>query len=217
MSLVTNGLGEVVVDQAAIQAEVARLGTEISAEYTGKRLHLIGVLKGSAIFLADLMRALTIPVTVDFISIVPYGEVTVSGVVRIRKDLDESIEAKDVLVVEGSARAGLPCRTSCEIFGRAIRLRSRSAPSSPSSESAPPTSALISSAARSPTFSWSATASTRTSVIATCPMSRGSPPDEGKGGRRRWKPSRSAIQPDPGYAWVPGHWMCMGPGLGQTH
>jgi hypoxanthine phosphoribosyltransferase len=107
MSLVTDGLGEVVVDQAAIQAEVARLGTEISAEYTGKRLHLIGVLKGSAIFLADLMRALTIPVTVDFISIVPYGEVTASGVVRIRKDLDESIEAKDVLVVEGICASGL--------------------------------------------------------------------------------------------------------------
>jgi hypoxanthine phosphoribosyltransferase len=107
MSLVTDGLGEVVVDQAAIQAEVARLATQISAEYAGKRLHLIGVLKGAAIFLADLMRALTIPVTVDFISIVPYGEVTASGVVRIRKDLDESIEAKDVLVVEGICASGL--------------------------------------------------------------------------------------------------------------
>ena len=52
------------------------------------------------------MRALTIPVTVDFISIVPYGQVTASGVVRIRKDLDESIEGKDVLVVEGICASG---------------------------------------------------------------------------------------------------------------
>ena len=107
MALATEGLGEVLVDEAAIQAEVARLATEISTDYADKHLHLIGVLKGSAVFLADLMRALTIPVTVDFISIVPYGEVTASGVVRIRKDLDESIEAKDVLVVEGICASGL--------------------------------------------------------------------------------------------------------------
>ena len=107
MSLAPDGLGEVLVDQAAIQAEVARLATEISADYAGKRLHLIGVLMGSVVFLADLMRALTIPVTVDFISIGSYGEATASGVVRIRKDLDESIEAKDVLVVEGICASGL--------------------------------------------------------------------------------------------------------------
>ncbi len=107
MPLSTDGLGEVLVDQAAIQAEVARLAAEISADYGDKRLHLIGVLKGSTVFLADLMRALTIPVTVDFISIVPYGQVTASGVVRIRKDLDEAIEGRDVLVVEGVCASGL--------------------------------------------------------------------------------------------------------------
>ena len=107
MSFVPDGLGEVLVDQAAIQAVVARLATEISTDYAGKRLHLIGVLMGSVVFLADLMRALTIPVTVDFISIVPYGQVTASGVVRIRKDLDESIEARDVLIVEGICASGL--------------------------------------------------------------------------------------------------------------
>ena len=107
MSLAPDGLGEVLVDRAAILAEVARLAAEISTDYAGKRLHLIGVLKGSVVFLADLMRALTIPLTVDFISIMPYGEVTASGVVRIRKDLDDSIEAKDVLVVEGICASGL--------------------------------------------------------------------------------------------------------------
>ena len=103
---VGDGAGEVLLDVAAIRAEVARLGVQISADYAGKSLHLVGVLKGSAVFLADLMRALTIPVTVDFISIVPYGQVTASGVVRIRKDLDESIEGKDVLVVEGICASG---------------------------------------------------------------------------------------------------------------
>jgi len=101
MRAVHDGVGELLMDEAAIQAEVARLGAQISADYAGKSLHVIGVLKGAAVFLADLMRAVTIPATLDFISIVPYGQVTASGVVRIRKDLDEPLEGKDVLVVEG--------------------------------------------------------------------------------------------------------------------
>ena len=107
MAFSIDGLGQVLVDQASIQSEVARLAAEISTDYTDKRLHLIGVLKGSAVFVSDLMRALTIPVTVDFISIGPYDQATASGVVRIRKDLDESIEGKDVLVVEGVCASGL--------------------------------------------------------------------------------------------------------------
>ena len=102
-----DGLGEVMLEEKAIEAEVARLGARISSDYAGKPLHLIGVLKGAAVFLADLMRALTIPATVDFISIVPYGQVSASGVVRIRKDLDEPIESKDVLVIEGICANGL--------------------------------------------------------------------------------------------------------------
>jgi hypoxanthine phosphoribosyltransferase len=103
----TDGLGEVLVNQASIQTEVARLAAEISKDYADKRLHLIGVLKSAAVFLADLMRALTVPATMDFISVTPYGQVTASGVVRIRKDLDEPIEGKDVLVVEGICASGL--------------------------------------------------------------------------------------------------------------
>ncbi len=107
MRAVHGGVGELLMDEAAIQAEVARLGAQISADYAGKSLHVIGVLKGAAVFLADLMRAVTIPATLDFISIVPYGQVTASGVVRIRKDLDEPLEGKDVLVVEGVCASGL--------------------------------------------------------------------------------------------------------------
>ena len=72
----TDGLGEVLVDQATVQAEVAKLAARISKDYADKRLHLVGVLKSSTVFLADLMRALTVPATLDFISVVPYGEVT---------------------------------------------------------------------------------------------------------------------------------------------
>jgi hypoxanthine phosphoribosyltransferase len=97
---------EVLVDGATIQAGVARLAGEISRDYADKHLHLVGVLKSSTMFMADLMRALTIPVTVDFISVMPYGQVTASGVVRIRKDLDDPIEGRDVLVVEAICASG---------------------------------------------------------------------------------------------------------------
>lgn len=107
MAGVGDGLGELLLDEEAIRAEVARLAAQISTDYADKTIHLVGVLKGSAVFLADLLRALTIPATMDFISIVPYGKVTASGVVRIRKDLDEPLEGKDVLVVEGICASGL--------------------------------------------------------------------------------------------------------------
>jgi hypoxanthine phosphoribosyltransferase len=102
-----DGLGEILLDEEAIRGEVARLAAQISTDYADRTIHLVGVLKGAAVFLADLLRALTIPATMDFISIVPYGQVTASGVVRIRKDLDEPLEGKDVLVVEGICASGL--------------------------------------------------------------------------------------------------------------
>jgi hypoxanthine phosphoribosyltransferase len=106
MARAVEGPAEVLVDAATIQGEVARLAAAISRDYADKRLHLVGVLKSSTIFVADLMRALSIPLTVDFISVVPYGQVTASGVVRIRKDLDDPIEGRDVLVVEAVCASG---------------------------------------------------------------------------------------------------------------
>jgi len=102
----SDGPGEVLVGRETIQADVSRLAGQISADYRDRPVHLIGVLKGSAVFLSDLMRALTVPVTVDFISVVPYGPVTASGVVRIRKDLDDPIEGREILVVEGICASG---------------------------------------------------------------------------------------------------------------
>jgi hypoxanthine phosphoribosyltransferase len=101
-----DGPGEILVERETIQADVSRLAGQISADYRDRPVHLIGVLKGSAVFLSDLMRALTVPVTVDFISVVPYGPVTASGVVRIRKDLDDPIEGRDIVVVEGICASG---------------------------------------------------------------------------------------------------------------
>ncbi|MBI4587854.1 MAG: hypoxanthine phosphoribosyltransferase [Candidatus Rokubacteria bacterium] len=100
-------LEAILLDAETIQAEVQRLGREISKDYADRQPHLIGVLKGSIVFLADLIRALTVPVTLDFISISPYGTPTPSGVVRIRKDLDDPIEGRDVIVVEGIIDTGL--------------------------------------------------------------------------------------------------------------
>jgi hypoxanthine phosphoribosyltransferase len=90
-----------------IGARVAELGAEISRDYAGKTPILIGVLKGSLVFMADLARAITIPINVDFMSISSYGDGTNSGVVRILKDLDESITGRDVILVEDIIDTGL--------------------------------------------------------------------------------------------------------------
>lgn len=107
MPWTAQGIGEILLDAAAIRAEVERLGAQLSEDYAGRQPHFVGVLKGAAVFLADLMRALTVPATVDFISIVPYdGRMTPSGVVRIRKDLDDPIEGRDVVLIEGVCASG---------------------------------------------------------------------------------------------------------------
>jgi hypoxanthine phosphoribosyltransferase len=90
-----------------IGARVTELGAEISRDYEGKTPILIGVLKGSLVFMADLARAITTPINVDFMSISSYGDGTNSGVVRILKDLDESITGKDVILVEDIIDTGL--------------------------------------------------------------------------------------------------------------
>src|SRR6059058_2422339 len=101
-------VGEVLIEPDALSARVAELGAEISADYAGRDLLLIGVLKGAVFFMADLMRKLTIPCEVDFMAISSYGASTdSSGVVRILKDLDINIEGRHVLVVEDIIDSGL--------------------------------------------------------------------------------------------------------------
>ena len=103
-----SAVGEVLIDADALGARIAELGAEISADYEGRDLLLIGVLKGAVFFMADLMRKLTIPCEVDFMAISSYGASTdSSGVVRILKDLDINIEGRNVLVVEDIIDSGL--------------------------------------------------------------------------------------------------------------
>ena len=99
---------EILIEEDALQRRIAELGAEISADYEGRDLLLVGVLKGAVFFLADLMRHLTVPCEIDFMAISSYGASTdSSGVVRILKDLDINIEGRHVLVVEDIIDSGL--------------------------------------------------------------------------------------------------------------
>jgi hypoxanthine phosphoribosyltransferase len=101
-------IGEVLVGPEELRRRVAELGAEISRDYEGRDLLMIGVLKGAVLFIADLMRELTIPCEIDFMAVSSYGSATdSSGVVRILKDLDSSIEGRDVLLVEDIIDSGL--------------------------------------------------------------------------------------------------------------
>ena len=102
------GVAEVLIEEDALRDRIAELGAEISVDYAGKDLLLVGVLKGAVFFMADLMRHISVPCEVDFMAISSYGASTdSSGVVRILKDLDESIEGRNVLVVEDIIDSGL--------------------------------------------------------------------------------------------------------------
>ena len=101
-------IGEVLVSTEELERRVGELGAEISRDYEGRDLVMIGVLKGAAVFLGDLMRRLTVPCEIDFIAVSSYGSSTdSSGVVRILKDLEAPIEGRDVLIVEDIIDSGL--------------------------------------------------------------------------------------------------------------
>jgi len=105
---VGGAVGEVLVSAEDLQRRVRELGEAISRDYAGRRLLLVGVLKGAVFFLSDLMRFIDIPVEVDFMAVASYGSATdSSGVVRILKDLDAAIEERDVLIVEDIVDSGL--------------------------------------------------------------------------------------------------------------
>jgi hypoxanthine phosphoribosyltransferase len=101
-------IGEILVSADDLKRRVAELGGEISRDYEGRDLVLVGVLKGAVPFIADLMRHLTVPCELDFMAVSSYGSRTdSSGVVRILKDLDAPIDGRDVLIVEDIIDSGL--------------------------------------------------------------------------------------------------------------
>jgi hypoxanthine phosphoribosyltransferase len=99
---------EIILPEEEIRARIAEIGANISADYGGETVLLVAVLRGAALFIADLAREITTPVELDFMAVSSYGSSTKSsGVVRILKDLDEMIEGRNVLVVEDILDTGL--------------------------------------------------------------------------------------------------------------
>ncbi|MGL4609464.1 MAG: hypoxanthine phosphoribosyltransferase [Trueperaceae bacterium] len=102
------GNGKVQITTEQIQGRIKELGSQIATDYGGQPLHLIGVLNGAFIFMADLARAIDLPLSVDFLSVSSYGSgTTTSGEVKLVKDLDQSLKGKHVLFVEDIVDTGL--------------------------------------------------------------------------------------------------------------
>ena len=101
-------VGKILIDEETIMKRVAEMGAEITKDYQGKELVVIGILRGGVIFMSDLVKQIKLPLFMDFMAVSSYGMSTKSsGVVRILKDLNEDIEGKDVLIVEDIVDTGL--------------------------------------------------------------------------------------------------------------
>lgn len=103
-----NDIAKILISEEELAARVKQLGEQISKDYEGKDLMMVSVLKGSVVFMADLMRAITINASIDFMSVSSYGSGTkTSGVVKIIKDLNEELSGKDILIVEDILDSGM--------------------------------------------------------------------------------------------------------------
>ena len=106
--MMVNDVQEILLSEEKIDLKIKELGKLISEEYDGKDLLVIGVLKGSVIFVSDLVRNISIPCEIDFMSVSSYGASSESsGVVRILKDLDQDIEGKNVIIAEDIIDSGI--------------------------------------------------------------------------------------------------------------
>lgn len=114
-----HGLEQILIDEETVQRRVAELGQEIGAFYVGRPPLLIGVLTGGFMFMADLSRRMEVPLHVDFMAVSSYGDAaSTSGVVRILKDLDRSIENRHVLIVEDIIDSGLTLSYLVDVLRR---------------------------------------------------------------------------------------------------
>ena len=97
----------VLISEADVDKRIQELGDQISKDYEGKEIHLICVLRGGSFFMCELAKRITVPVSMDFMSVSSYGDGTKSsGIVKIAKDLDEALEGKDVIVIEDIIDSG---------------------------------------------------------------------------------------------------------------
>ena len=103
-----NDILNVLISEEELAKKVQEIGAQISKDYEGKNLMMVSVLKGSVVFMADLMRAVTVPAEIDFMSVSSYGSgAKTSGVVKIIKDLDIELAGRDLLIVEDIMDSGL--------------------------------------------------------------------------------------------------------------
>lgn len=108
MHTIEEDIERILISEKDIKKAVKKMGKQISKDYEGKNLFLVAVLKGSIIFMGDLMRAISIPLNIDFMSVSSYGGGTKSsGVVKIIKDLDHDLSGKDILIVEDILDSGM--------------------------------------------------------------------------------------------------------------
>ena len=111
------GITKVLVSKEQLQQRVRELGAEISRDYEGRELVLVGILKGGAVFMSDLMREITVPIGIDYMSVSSYGaSSTSSGVITIKKDIDTDIRGKHVLLVEDLIDTGLTLQHLKQLF-----------------------------------------------------------------------------------------------------
>ncbi|MBE6788970.1 MAG: hypoxanthine phosphoribosyltransferase [Ruminococcaceae bacterium] len=112
-----NDISKILVSEEDIAKKVKALGEQISRDYEGKNLLMVSILKGSIVFMADLMRAITIPAKIDFMAVSSYGSgVKTSGVVKIVKDLDIDLHGYDVLIVEDILDSGMTLKYITELL-----------------------------------------------------------------------------------------------------
>ena len=169
-----DAIGEILVPAEELARRVRELAAEVSRDYEGRDLVLVGVLKGAVFFLSDLMRHLEVPCEVDFMAVASYGSATKSsGVVRILKDLDAVIEGRDVLIVEDIVDSGLTLQYLLRNLAGAKPALAGGVRAADQARAAKGRSARPATwGSRSRTGSRSATASTTTSATATCPTWR---------------------------------------------
>ena len=109
----------VMIPEEEVDAKIAELGKKISEDYAGRQVHLICILKGSVFFTCELAKRITVPVSLDFMSVSSYGDGTASsGIVKIAKDLDESLEGKDVIVIEDIIDSGRTLYYLMDVLGK---------------------------------------------------------------------------------------------------